>query len=190
MRAAALLSAGAYAVHELRYLVGYGGSAPHAQAEQGHAYLQVLGPITGGVLAVTFGWFLAGLARPPADRRPAQLGALGRPWLASSVALLVIYVVQELLEGALASGHPAGIAGVLGTGGWSAAAFALAVGALIALLLRGADAAVVWSAARRRMRLPRANSAAQWAQRGLPAPPVASPNSPLRPRAPPPGLVR
>ena len=43
-------------------------------------------------------------------------------------------------EGALAEGHPAGVAGVVGHGGWLAIPLALAVGALVAAAARGAEA--------------------------------------------------
>jgi hypothetical protein len=62
-------------------------------------------------------------------------------WRAASLALVAIYVVQESLEGALAGGHPAGIAAVFAGGGWTALPLALLIGGLIALLTRGARAA-------------------------------------------------
>jgi hypothetical protein len=112
----ALVSVGAYTVHELLYLVGYGREASQALGEQGHGYLGVVGPLVGGVLALTLGWFLAGLVRPGDRGRPGRLRSLRSRWLASSGGLFAVYVVQELLEGALAAGHPAGVAGVLGAG--------------------------------------------------------------------------
>ena len=63
--------------------------------------------------------------------------------------------------------HGGGLAGVVGHGGWTAFAFAVLLGALVALLLRGADAAIAYAgrrarrsparhAKRRARRLPRA----------------------------------
>ena len=63
-----------------------------------------------------------------------------RLWARTSSALLAMFVVQETLEGLLAPGHPAGFAAVFGHGGWLALPLAAAVGALIALALRGAAA--------------------------------------------------
>ena len=65
---------------------------------------------------------------------------LRRIWPAAIAALVLVFFAQELLEGALASGHPAGLGGVLGVDGWSAIALAVPVGLLVALGLRGDDA--------------------------------------------------
>jgi hypothetical protein len=54
---------------------------------------------------------------------------------------LAIYGAQELLEGLLAAGHPAGVEGVFGHGGWAAAPLAGLVAAVLVALLRGVDAA-------------------------------------------------
>ena len=47
----------------------------------------------------------------------ARLSA-GWLWLAGWAALVLIYATQETLEALLATGHPAGVAGVFGHGGW------------------------------------------------------------------------
>ncbi len=54
--------------------------------------------------------------------------------------LAAIYSGQELLEGMLTAGHPPGVEGVLGHGGWLMVPLSVAVGGLLALLLRGAQA--------------------------------------------------
>src|SRR6202011_2666918 len=59
-------------------------------------------------------------------------------WLVCSAALLTIYVAQELLEGWFSSGHAAGLAGVLGYGGWWAIPAALCVGLVLAAVFHGA----------------------------------------------------
>jgi hypothetical protein len=58
-----------------------------------------------------------------------------------SVSLLAMYSLQESLEGALATGHPGGLAGVFGHGGWVAIPLSAAVGLALALALRGAGRA-------------------------------------------------
>jgi len=58
------------------------------------------------------------------------------------MALFALYAVQESLEGLLESGHPVGLAGVLGHGGWVAVPLALLLGLVVALLLRGRAAIV------------------------------------------------
>ena len=65
--------------------------------------------------------------------------------------------MQELLEGWVLAGHPGGLAGVLGHGGWWAVPASVAVGAAIAALLRLATVAVDAAArlgATRRVRAP------------------------------------
>ena len=64
------------------------------------------------------------------------------------MALVAAYCGQELIEGWLAAGHPAGVAGVLEHGGWIALVCAPLVGGLVALAARGAAAATEPRAAR------------------------------------------
>ena len=139
LRGAALVAAGSLAIHELRYIAGYGGEAGSALAAQGHAYLSWLGPLVAAVLAVVCGGFIASVASGVRRDEPAPLRS-GCVWVLSTTALTVIFVVQETLEGMLATGHPSGVAAVLANGGWTAALFAVAIGGVIALLLRGARA--------------------------------------------------
>jgi hypothetical protein len=111
----------------------------------------VLAALAGAELIFRLGraWRLS-----PSDRPAARFCAL-----AAAVAgtLILIYAAQELSEGLLSSGHPGGLAGVFGEGGWWAVPIAIVLGAAIALLIRGADAAVAAIArARRRDPLTRA----------------------------------
>lgn len=143
LRCAALIGAGALALHQLRYLVGYSSSAEDQLAAQGHGYLSLVGPLLVLVLALAAGQFLASLARggaAGAERAPASLKRL---WLGTSALLVGIYAAQEWLEGLLSPGHPAGLAGIVGDGGWWAVLIALSLGALIALGLRGSEVAGV-----------------------------------------------
>jgi hypothetical protein len=95
----------------------------------------------------------AGVARAVArarggDRVEEPPPPLLLTWLRSSAAIAGLYILQEGLEGMLAPGHAAGVAGVLGHGGWTAFLFAAAIGAIVAWLLRGAAVAVVRAARR------------------------------------------
>jgi hypothetical protein len=158
LRASALLAAGALAVHQLRYALSFH-DAGRVLGAQGHAYLAVVMPLALGLLAAAGGLFLAGLTRAArggagAGAEPARAPGLGRLWVVASTILILTYAAQESLEGAIASGHPAGLAGVFGHGGAIAVPVALAVGALVALALRGAHAAIAF-VARRRTPLPR-----------------------------------
>jgi hypothetical protein len=135
-------------VHDVRYLLGYGDPG-RALAQQGHEYLGSVYLFAGAALALAAAELLGRFARA---RRGA--GAGGAPpgfrvlWAAASVALMAVYSLQESIEGAVSTHHPAGVAGVLGHGGWTALLLAIAVGALVALLLRGAHAALVRVAGR------------------------------------------
>lgn len=141
-RAAALLAAGAYAVHELRYAIAFGDHAPHVLEEHGHSHMSLVAPVIGLALALGLGSWVAALARAHRDRvGEPERRPFSSAWLAAAGSLVSIYGLQETLEGLLAPGHPSGLAAVFGGGGWIAAPIALLVGAAIALLLRGARAA-------------------------------------------------
>jgi hypothetical protein len=155
LRAVALMVAAALGLHELRYLIGYGGDTGSALAAQGHGYLSFAGlPV-----AVLLGAAAVGLLR--AMVRAHRIGVAARDempfgvlWLSVALCLALIYCSQEFLEGLLAHGHPSGVvAGLLAQGGWTAFPLALVIGLGVALLLRGADAAI--AAAARRARCPR-----------------------------------
>jgi len=187
VRAAALLAAGALAVHELRYALVPGGEA--AGASHAHGYLALATPAVAGLLAAVLGLFLARLARGGAAH--AGSATFGRRWAAAAGALAAIFVMQEGLEAALAAGRPSAAAGVLAHGGWLALPLAAGLGAVIAGLLRAADAAVALVAAARPAPIRGRWSSARGAWRparflvvqrgGLPrrlagrAPPVATP---------------
>ena len=156
LRAAALIAGAALALHELRYVIAYGGHSESALAHQGHAYLRTVTPLVVTVLALAGAQFLALLAR--ARRSGAIEGApprLRRLWLGASVTLLLIYATQELTEGVLASGHPAGAEALLAHGGLVALPLALALGGLVALVLRGASVAIAAAAGHAGRSLPR-----------------------------------
>jgi len=166
LRASALLGVGALAVHELRYLVGYGGDARSALAAHGHSYLVLATTLVVLVVLVALGVFLAGIARGAAESRGPASSAR-RLAAAAAGALLAIYSFQELVEGLVTPGHPAGLAGIYGNGGWSAVLFAGVVGLLIALMLRGAEAVLACVAAARRRAAPRSSTFSASAPRAL-----------------------
>jgi len=165
-RLAALLAAGALAVHELRYVLAYGGRAGHDAAAQGHAYLSVVVPLVLLVGLAAAAHLIVRLAGGEAG--DARTRRYFRLWLGCALTLAAAYCAQELLEGWLAAGHPAGVAGVLGHGGWIGPACAPFVGGLIALAARGAAAAAE----------PRA-AAESWRARVLPVRTLVSPASVL-----------
>jgi len=82
----------------------------------------------------------AGVGTFAVRRRVGAQRSFAQRWAGASVALVVLFTLQETLEGLFATGHPGGFAGVFGHGGWWAIPVALAVGLAMALLLRVADA--------------------------------------------------
>jgi hypothetical protein len=133
LRALVLLAAASAAVHELRYLIGYGGRASHALAAHPHGYLSVAMP---GVITATLITLAAVLlrvagARASAIARGGNRRSLAFTWFACTVALAVIYGTQETLEGA----------GAFAGSGWLGFALAVPAGLLVAVTIRGADAA-------------------------------------------------
>jgi hypothetical protein len=175
------MTAGALAVHHLRYLV-----APEAvshEASRAHAYLAVAAPLVLAALLLT-GLHLVSLVLRArnGDDVAVRRTSFRRAWLAASAGLLAIFVAQELAEGLLAEGHPQALE-IFHHGGLAVFPLALGVGAIVALCLRGAHAAIA-QAARRARRSPGARRTAS-----LPAPPRAV-YPPRRPALTAPGAGR
>jgi hypothetical protein len=138
-----LFPAAAYAVHQLRFQLGYGSGSGAALAAQGHGYLDSLAPWVGILLALGLGAFLMRLVRSAAgapDDRPVR--SFARLAAVAWALLLAAYVVQEWLEGVFAAGHPAGFAGVFGHGGWWAVPLSGLAALVVAGLLRLAEVVV------------------------------------------------
>jgi hypothetical protein len=134
------MPAAVVAVHQLRYWAAFGSWAPVELERQGHSYLHSVTPWIVLSVALALGLFLRALGRALGGRSTLPrytISFLGL-WLTCAVCLLGSYVLQEFLEGVLAAGHPAGLAGIFGFGGlWSIPA-ALAVGLVLAAILHGA----------------------------------------------------
>lgn len=134
LRAGALVAIAALSLHQLRYAIGYGLGSPEARA--GHGYLSLVGALAVGLLALAALQLLSLATRPA--RQPGRSGpGFGVAWAIIAVGLLAIFVAQELLEGLLAGGQ--GAQGLLAHSGWSAVPLAIALGAVVALALRGAE---------------------------------------------------
>jgi len=76
-------------------------------------------------------------------------------WLITTAGLLALYSLQETLEGMFATGHPAGVAGVVGHGGWWAVPAAAAIAVLVVSLLRVGRTLLRLAAGAQRRVLPR-----------------------------------
>jgi uncharacterized integral membrane protein len=127
-----LVLCGALTVHELRYAL----AAQHAD-EHSHAYLGPLLPVACALLVlalVEFGARVAARQR----RAPEAFTAAGVRWLTIGSLLLAIFAVQETTELLLAHGRLDLADSLVVHGAWLGAPLAFAVGAVIAVLLRGA----------------------------------------------------
>jgi hypothetical protein len=152
-RLAAILALGAFAVHQLRYLIAFGSSSSEELARQGHGYMAAWLPILG---VFTISALLGTLIRGRFGARLAQ-ASLSRRAAIFAAALLAIFVTQESLEGVVAAGHPGGVAAVLGYDGWLAIPLAAAIGFVAALLARALEQVEIAIGARRTISvLPRA----------------------------------
>ncbi|MGH2979948.1 MAG: hypothetical protein ACRDLQ_09985 [Solirubrobacterales bacterium] len=167
VRLAPLLAAGALLLHRLNGLAG--GDAP---AGHGHSYLPLAAALVTVLLALTCATFVRELwqaSRGHVATAPQRSFAV--LWLLASAALLSTFALQEWIEGWVTPGHPATVAHALAHLGWVAPALAVALGAVIALLLRASRTAIVLLARRHAARrTPRAQRG-RWA----PAPPPAAP---------------
>jgi hypothetical protein len=185
LRGAALMPAAALLVHQARYELAFGADAPRALAEQGHAYLASLTPwivlLAGLALGASLGalvqrWARGGMRAGTEGGEPRMVGM--RVWLLASAGLFAIFAGQELLEGWLAGGHAAGVAAVLGGGGWWALPVALVAGGLLTLVLRAGAAVEEALTALAPLRL-RLRTAAREARRLAPAVPALPALTPL-----------
>ncbi len=135
-----LMAPAAFAVHQLRYVLAYGGHAGVILQRTGHSYLHSVVPWITLAAALAAGAFLRELGRAFGGHRtvPRYGASLLALWLACTASLIAIFACQELLEGLFATGHPAGLAGIFGYGGWWAIPVAALVGLVLAAILHGA----------------------------------------------------
>ena len=136
----ALFPPAAFAVHQLRYWLAYGSNAGVELQRTGHSYLHSVVPWLVLLLALAVGGFLRALGRAFAGQtsRARFTLSLTAMWLVCSAALIAIFACQEFLEGLFATGHPGGLAGVFGYGGWWSIPAALSIGLVLATMLHGA----------------------------------------------------
>lgn len=136
----ALVPASAFAVHQLRFVLAFGGRAGLELQRTGHSYLHSLVPWIVLMIGIAVGAFLWGLGRALGSQRSAARFTLSFAalWVVCSACLVAIYITQEFLEGVFATGHPAGLVGIFGYGGWWSILAALCVGLVLAAVFHGA----------------------------------------------------
>jgi hypothetical protein len=124
----ALLAAGALGLHELRYRLAFGSTADEILERTGHGAVTGVGAVVGIMLLLALTRLLLGVA---SDGRGTGL-RLRRLWPLASAGLLAIFAAQELVEGLLSGGHPSGLHGLVGHGGWIAVPLAVVLGGVVA----------------------------------------------------------
>jgi hypothetical protein len=135
IRAGVLVLGGALAVHQLRYVL----AGRHAD-EHAHAYMPWLIPVACALLGLALAEFAGRLAiRVRKGGGPADVPA-GVRWLSASTLLTAIFALQEVTERLIAHGHVDVADSIVVHGGWIALPLCFVVGAIIAVLLRGARA--------------------------------------------------
>ena len=147
LRAAVLTLGGALVVHQGRYAM-----APRehdGDLAAAHGYIGWLMPLAAALVflvALELGAAIAARRALPASPLPS-----GRAlWVTSALTLLAVFGVQETIEMTAAEGRLPAAVELLAHGGWQVAALSVAVGGVLALLLRGAARAVRWALRRGR----------------------------------------
>ena len=128
---ASLIALGAFAVHQLRYLL----AAPSLRDLPLTA-----SDLVAHVLPLLAGLLLTGLiARIVSSRIGGSGIAADRRWRATTYAIgiIVVFCSQQVLEGALIAGHVGGLAAIFSSGGWAALPLAIVIGAIAAIVDRG-----------------------------------------------------
>jgi hypothetical protein len=146
----ALLPPAAFAVHQLRFALAFGAGAGAELQRTGHSYLHSVVPWLVLLLALVVGAFLRALGRAVAGQTSTSRFTVSFAglWLICTVALVAIYCIQEFCEGLLIVGHPGGLQGIFGYGGWWSIPAAACVGLVLAAVFHGARWVLEETAAR------------------------------------------
>jgi hypothetical protein len=138
VRLAPLLAAGALVLHKLNGLAGGDVLAGH-----GHSYL----PLAAALVTVLLTLACARFARELWQASRGRLRTVSQPslvalWLIATAALISTFALQEWIEGWVTPGHPATLSHAVAHIGWVAPGLAIALGCVIALLVRGSRGAI------------------------------------------------
>jgi hypothetical protein len=133
LRPVTLIAGGAFAVHELSYLAGFGTAGSNAPVD--HSYVAALLPPLAILAALAL---FATVERGVAGRRAQPASPLTRV-LTYAAAILALFIGQEMVEGLLASADPIQIGTVLAAHGVVAIPLAVALGFVVWLAMRGLE---------------------------------------------------
>jgi hypothetical protein len=135
LRPATVVATGAFAVHELSYLAGYGETS-HA-LDGGHGYLTGLLPVLAVLIALTLmGVIERGVSGAGATARRSPAGRV----LTYTGAILAVFAVQEIAEAVLVAGHPGPVGLFTSPSGLVAVPLALAFGSFAWIVVRVLEA--------------------------------------------------
>ncbi len=133
LRGVSLLALGALAVHQATYALAGGADLQAVSASQRHGYLAELAPALAWASLAAIALSLVGSAvrrRLPSALEPQCTTERAAGY---ALALLAVYLTQELVEALLAGGGPV-IEATLGGGAWMALPLAVGFGAAVAAL--------------------------------------------------------
>lgn len=131
-----MIALGAFAVHQLRYLLVYGASTDDELARQGPTYLAHAMPLLFGIgLAALTARLVRGAIGGDAPLAERRIKATSY-----AIGIAAVFCCQELLEGVLVAGHATGLAAIFSAGGWAAIPLAAVFGVLAAVIDRGIEA--------------------------------------------------
>ncbi len=192
LRTVAIVGLGAFAAHQLCFLIGLVSRGGLVDVD-GRAFLGHV-PTMLAVLAVALiagRLWAAHTGASRAGQEASSRSVLGRS-LTYGAAILLVYLAQELLESALFSSHTEDLAGILADGGWLAILVAFGLGPICILLDRGIGQLEVRVAlASHRGELARETASATWSLvTFLGAPSTLSPLALGIARRPPPPVPR
>jgi FkbM family methyltransferase len=160
LQAAALLLVAGLIVHHASYEAAYGDLTHVELKETGHGYMTFVSPAIAVVLVFALWRFSARLVEARrTGRSSTDRSSFLVTWLSASAVLAATYVVQEGLEAIAFSGHGFDLPGSRIHGGAWLTLLVLTLGAIIALLLRLGERALVCIAGRARRRVRRTRPA-------------------------------
>ena len=148
VRLGGLLAFAAFGLHQFRYLAAHGSQSGEQLAAHGHGYLAGALPYLAALLVAALA---ATVLRGRSWRGHTARASFARRAPAYAAAILLVYASQELLEGILAVGHPAGLDALVADAGWLALPLAALLGtgaALLVVALEGLESMLAAHSAR------------------------------------------
>ena len=132
-----LIGAGAFAIHQIRYLLANGGLGSEDLIQRSDIYLSHSIPLLVGLMVAGLTAHVVRGSRSDGSGSIASRRARAASY---AVGIVAVFFCQDLLEGLLLAGHASGLAAIFSTGGWAAIPLAALFGLIAALVDRGLEA--------------------------------------------------